>query len=202
MNIHEDLAANSFIESAKLKKDIVDSGEHKKIIAMAEIISSSIKCGNKLLICGNGGSAADAQHLAAELLVRLKPHNNREGIPAIALAMDTSTITACGNDFGYEVLFERMTETLGQKGDVLLGITTSGNSENVNRALVAARKKGIVCLGFLGSMGGSSTKLCDEFFLVPSNDTARIQESHITAGHILMELIENILVESQFITLR
>jgi D-sedoheptulose 7-phosphate isomerase len=202
MNIHEELATNSFIESAKLKQDIVDSGEHKKIITMAEIIASSIKCGNKLLICGNGGSAADAQHLAAELLVRLKPHNNREGIPAIALSMDTSTITACGNDFGYEVLFERMIETLGHKGDVLLGITTSGNSENVNRALVAARKNGIVCLGFLGSGGGSSPELCDDFFLVPSNDTARIQESHITAGHILMELIENILIESQFITLR
>jgi D-sedoheptulose 7-phosphate isomerase len=169
---------------------------------MASIIAKSIQNGNKLLICGNGGSAADAQHLAAELLVRLKPKNNREGIPAIALAMDTSTITACGNDFGYEVLFERMVETLGVKGDVLLGITTSGNSDNVNRALTAARKNGIVCLGFLGSGGGSSPELCDEFFLVPSDDTARIQESHITAGHVLMELVENILIESKFITLR
>jgi D-sedoheptulose 7-phosphate isomerase len=131
----------------------------------------------------------------------LKPLNNREGIPAIALTMDTSTITACGNDFGYEVLFERMVETIGVKGDVLLGITTSGNSKNVNRALTSAKENGIVCFGFLGSGGGSSSQLCDQFFLVPSSDTARIQESHITAGHVLMELVENILIESKFITL-
>tara|TARA_B100001093_G_scaffold283051_1_gene270435 strand:- start:716 stop:1327 length:612 start_codon:yes stop_codon:yes gene_type:complete len=203
MNLtNDEIAKNSFQESRKVKKDIIDNGEYKKIILMASIIAKSIQNGNKLLICGNGGSAADAQHLAAELLVRLKPKNNREGIPAIALAMDTSTITACGNDFGYEVLFERMVETLGFKGDVLLGITTSGNSDNVNRALTAARKNGIVCLGFLGSGGGSSPELCDEFFLAPSDDTARIQESHITAGHVLMELVENILLESKFITLR
>ena len=203
MNLtNDEIAKNSFQESRKVKKDIIDNGEYNKLILMASIIAKSIQNGNKLLICGNGGSAADAQHLAAELLVRLKPKNNREGIPAIALAMDTSTITACGNDFGYEVLFERMVETLGFKGDVLLGITTSGNSDNVNRALTAARKNGIVCLGFLGSGGGSSPELCDEFFLVPSDDTARIQESHITAGHVLMELVENILIESKFITLR
>lgn len=203
MNLtNDELAKNTFHESRKVMKDIVENGEYKKILLMANIIAKSIQNGNKLLICGNGGSAADAQHLAAELLVRLKPKNNREGIPAIALAMDTSTITACGNDFGYEVLFERMVETLGDKGDVLLGITTSGNSDNVNRALTAARKNGIVCLGFLGSGGGSSTELCDEFFLVPSDITARIQESHITAGHILMELIENILIETKFITLK
>ena len=132
--------------------------------------------------------------------MRLKPKNNREGIPAIALAMDTSTITACGNDFGYEVLFERMVETLGVKGDVLLGITTSGNSHNVNRALKAARKNGIVCLGFLGSGGGSSPELCDEYFLVPSDITARIQESHITAGHALLQYIEDLLLESGWLT--
>lgn len=203
MNLTNDqVAINSFLESTNVKKDIIDNGEYKKIISMAETISDSIQNGNKLLICGNGGSAADAQHLAAELLVRLKPLNNREGIPAIALTMDSSTITACGNDFGYEVIFERMVETLGSKGDVLLGITTSGNSKNVNLALIAAKKNGITSFGFLGSGGGSSTQLCDEFFLVPSSDTARIQESHITAGHVLMELVENILIESKFIRLR
>jgi len=203
MNLtNDEITKNAFQASREVKKEIIDNGEYKKIILMANIIAKSIQNGNKLLICGNGGSAADAQHLAAELLIRLKPLNNREGIPAIALTMDTSTITACGNDFGYEVLFERMVETIGVKGDVLLGITTSGNSDNVNRALTAARKNGIICLGFLGSGGGSSPKLCDEFFLVPSDDTARIQESHITAGHVLMELVENILIESKFITLR
>jgi D-sedoheptulose 7-phosphate isomerase len=199
---NNEIAKECFQESTNVKKEILESGEYKKIVSMADSIANSIQNGNKLLICGNGGSAADAQHLAAELLIRLKPKNNREGIPAIALAMDSSTITACGNDFGYEVLFERMVETLGSEGDVLLGITTSGNSENVNRALTVARKNKILCLGFLGSGGGSSTELCDEFFLVPSDDTARIQESHITAGHILMELIENILIENKFITLR
>jgi D-sedoheptulose 7-phosphate isomerase len=203
MNLtNDEITKNSFQESRNVKKDIIDNGEYKKIILMANIIAKSIQNGNKLLICGNGGSAADAQHLAAELLIRLKPLNNREGIPAIALTMDTSTITACGNDFGYEVLFERMVETIGVKGDVLLGITTSGNSKNVNRALTSAKENGIVCFGFLGSGGGSSSQLCDQFFLVPSSDTARIQESHITAGHVLMELIENILIESKFITLR
>jgi D-sedoheptulose 7-phosphate isomerase len=202
MNLtNDEIIKNSFQESRKVKKDIIDNGEYKKIILMANIIAKSIQNGNKLLICGNGGSAADAQHLAAELLIRLKPLNNREGIPAIALTMDTSTITACGNDFGYEVLFERMVETIGVKGDVLLGITTSGNSKNVNRALTSAKENGIVCFGFLGSGGGSSSQLCDQFFLVPSSDTARIQESHITAGHVLMELVENILIESKFITL-
>jgi D-sedoheptulose 7-phosphate isomerase len=202
INKKEQLAINSFNESIKVKENIIKSSEFKKLIYMSEVIASSIENGKKLLICGNGGSAADAQHLAAELLVRLKPLNNREGIPAIALAMDSSTITACGNDFGYDVLFERMVETLGCEGDVLIGITTSGNSKNINLALSAANKKGITAFGFLGSGGGSSTELCDEAFMVPSNDTARIQESHITAGHILMELIENSLIDSQYISLR
>jgi D-sedoheptulose 7-phosphate isomerase len=198
----EQLAIKSFTDSANLKETIIDTGEYKKIIFMADRISSSIKNGGKLLICGNGGSAADAQHLAAELLVRLKPLNNREGIPAIALAMDTSTLTACGNDFGYEVLFERMVETLGSPGDVLLGITTSGNSKNVNLAFKAAKKNDLTSLGFLGSSGGDSCELCDDYFLVPSSDTARIQESHITAGHILMELIENNLLDSGFVSIQ
>ena len=201
-NSKEQVAINSLNDSIGVKEKIIENLEYKKLIKMSEIIASVIENGKKLLICGNGGSAADAQHLAAELLVRLKPQNNREGIPASALTMDSSTITACGNDFGYEVLFERMVETLGCEGDVLLGITTSGNSENVNLALKAANRKGMTSFGFLGSGGGSSTELCDEVFLVPSNDTARIQESHITAGHILMELIEESLLKSKFISLR
>ena len=154
------------------------------------------------MLCGNGGSAADAQHLAAEMLVRLRPMNNREGVAAITLAQDISTITACGNDFGFDKLYERMVTSLGKKGDCLIGITTSGNSENVVLAMKAARKMGIKVFGFLGSGGGKALELCDEFFLVPSNDTGRIQEAHITAGHALMEHIEDKLLESGHLNLQ
>jgi D-sedoheptulose 7-phosphate isomerase len=200
--VKDKLVIQSFNDSADIKNQIISSGEYKKIIFMANKISSSIENGGKLLICGNGGSAADAQHLAAELLVRLKPLNNREGIPAIALAMDSSTMTACGNDFGYEVMYERMVETLGLPGDILLGITTSGNSKNVNLALEAAKKNKITSFALLGSSGGKSKDLCDEYFLVPSSVTARIQESHITAGHAIMELVENNLLDSGHISIK
>ena len=153
------------------------------------------------MLCGNGGSAADAQHLAAEMLIRLRPDNNREGVPAIALAQDTSTITACGNDFGYEVLYERMVQSLGKKGDVLIGISTSGNSENILLSMERAKKLGIIVFGFLGSGGGNAAMLCDHAFIVPSHNTGRIQEAHITAGHALMECIEDLLIENKFLTL-
>ena len=187
-------------DSIKAKKSLIHI--EKKISLAINIIFSKLSQGGKILLCGNGGSAADAQHLAAELLVRLKPLNNREGIPAIALAMDSSTMTACGNDFGYEVIYERMVETLGISGDVLLGISTSGNSKNVNLAFKAAKKNKITSFAFLGSSGGKSKDLCDEYFLVPSSVTARIQESHITAGHALMELVENNLLESGYINIK
>jgi len=153
-------------------------------------------------LCGNGGSAADAQHLAAEMLIRLRPNNNRAGIPAISLAQDTSTITACGNDFGYKKLYERMVQSLGQEGDVLIAITTSGNSENIILAMKQARKMGIKVFGFLGSGGGKALELCDEAFIVPSDNTGRIQEAHITAGHALMEYIEDRLIESNYVHLQ
>ena len=190
-----------FFESISVKNKLLASNELKVLVQMGDEISNSIQNGNKLLLCGNGGSAADAQHLAAEMLVRLRPSNNRQGIPAIALAQDTSTITACGNDFGYDFLFERMLETLGQKGDVLIGITTSGNSENVIRAMKVAKNKGIKVFGFLGAGGGSAASHCDLSFIVPSYDTGRVQEVHITAGHALMENIEDSLLEVGFIDL-
>ena len=155
-----------------------------------------------MLICGNGGSAADAQHLAAELLIRLRPTVNRQSLPAISLVQDTSTITACANDYGYECIFERLLESLGKPGDVLLGISTSGNSENVNRALQSAKLQDIVPTGFLGSGGGGAKHLCQEAFIVPSQNTARIQESHIMAGHILMETIEDILIAESFLKVK
>jgi D-sedoheptulose 7-phosphate isomerase len=190
-----------FLESIEVKQKCIDQG-FQSLIYMGEQITESIKTGNKIMLCGNGGSAADAQHLAAEMLVRLRPRNNREGIPAIALAQDTSTITACGNDFGYDTLYERMVTSLGQRGDCLIGITTSGNSENVVRAMCAAKKLNIKVFGFLGTGGGRARELCDESFLVPSDSTGRIQEAHITAGHALMEYIEDRLLELDYLHLQ
>ena len=191
-----------FQESIKVKTEVIDSGIIESLVSMGLLSVKAIQEGNKLMLCGNGGSAADAQHLAAEMLVRLRPNNNREGIPAIALAQDTSTITACGNDFGYDQLFERLVQTLGQKGDILIAITTSGNSKNIVAAMKAAKKIGIFVFGFLGSKGGEALDYCDEAFVVPSNNTGRIQESHITAGHALMELIEDGLLDSGYINLQ
>lgn len=143
------------------------------------------------MVCGNGGSAADAQHLVAELLIRLRPWINRPPIAAITLAQDTSTLTACGNDFSFEQIYERVVLGLGKPGDCLLGISTSGNSENIVLAMQAARRMGISVLGLLGNDGGLCKKECDVSFIVPSSDTAAIQESHIVAGHALMEFVEN-----------
>ena len=188
-----------FQDSIELKKTIINNSLLDVIEKMGDIIVESITDGNKIMLCGNGGSAADAQHLAAEMLIRLRPNNNREGIPAIALAQDTSTITACGNDFGYEKLFERMVQSLGKEGDILIAITTSGNSENINLAIEAAKAMGIKVFAFLGSGGGRALGLSELSFLVPSNNTGRIQESHITAGHALMEYIEDRLIEDEYI---
>lgn len=192
----------SFKESIDVKNDIIKNNLLDVIVSMGNEIVDSILHNNKLMICGNGGSAADAQHLAAELLVRLKPNNNREGIPAIALSQDISTITACGNDFGFDKLYERMVQALGNSGDILLVISTSGKSENIILALNEAKKKNIKTFGFLGSSGGDALGLCDRYFLVPSSDTARIQESHITAGHSLMEYIEDRLIEENYLNIK
>lgn len=190
-----------FWDSIEVKKSIIKNNLLYSIAEMGEEVSKSIVRGNKILLCGNGGSAADAQHLAAEMLVRLRPKNNREAIAAIALAQDTSTITACGNDFGYDFLFERTIKALGREGDILIAITTSGNSKNILLAMEAAKSMGIKVFAFLGCGGGKALGLAEKSFLVPSYDTGRIQESHITAGHALMEYIEDKLLEMQFIHL-
>lgn len=171
------------------------------IVAMAELCADRLAKGGKLMLCGNGGSAADAQHLAAELLVRLRPKVNRQGVAALALAMDSSAMTACGNDYSYGVFYQRMVQALGRPGDVLLGITTSGKSENVILALQAARENGIAALGFLGCDGGPALEHCDLAMVAPSFETGRIQEIHITAGHALMELIEEMLIARGYLTL-
>ena len=190
-----------FMTSIEVKSRCIMQG-FESLINIGEKLTESIINNNKIMLCGNGGSAADAQHLAAEMLVRLRTDNNREGIPAIALALDTSTITACGNDFGYEILYDRMVTSLGKEGDCLIVISTSGNSKNILHAMRAAKKMDIKVFGFLGSEGGKALELCDEAFVVPSNNTGRIQEVHITAGHALMEQVEDQLIESGYLHLK
>lgn len=152
-----------FSSSIELKSIILKNGL-EIIVEMSDLCIASFLNKNKLLICGNWGSAADAQHLAAELLVRLRPHINRLGVPAISLNLDSSSITACANDYSYEVYYKRMIQTLGAPGDELLGITTSGNSENIIKALKVAKEKELICLGFLGNNGGKAL----EYWLIKS----------------------------------
>ena len=188
-----------FQDSIALKQHVIET-QVETIVQMAEVICQSLEQGGKVLLCGNGGSAADAQHLAAELLIRLRPHVNREGIPALALATDTSSLTACSNDYGFEAYYARMTRTLGRPGDVLIGISTTGGSPNVVRALNAAREKGMVTIGLLGGDGGPALAECDLALVVPSTVTSRIQETHIAVGHALMELVEDLLLESRHLS--
>lgn len=181
-----DMLRRSIAVKQKLMADHCDV-----LVGLADICIEAVANGGKLMFCGNGGSAADAQHLAAELLVRLRPQVDRDGLPAIALAMDSSAMTACGNDYSYEVFYERMVKALGRKGDVLIAITTSGKSPNIIHALKAARARGITALGFLGGNGGPALVECDAALVVPDTETGRIQEGHIAMGHALMELIED-----------
>ena len=193
-----DCVRDIFRRSMELKQKLIDN-HADQVVAMADACIEALANGGKLLLCGNGGSAADAQHLAAEMLVRLRPDVNRDGMPAIALALDTSSMTACGNDYSFEVYFERMTRALGRKGDVLIGITTSGRSPNVIKALQAARQMGMKTLGLLGGNGGAALAECDLALVVPSTETGRIQEGHIAIGHALMELIEDGLIAREII---
>ena len=155
---------------------------------LATACIDSVKAGGKILLFGNGGSAADAQHLATELIVRYK--RDRAAIPAIALTTDTSALTAIGNDYGFDDLFARQIDGLCRKGDVVIAISTSGNSENVIRGLAMAKRKGAVAAGFSGRNGGRMVGLADPLLIVPSSDTGRIQEMHITLGHMLCGCLE------------
>ena len=158
------------------------------VARLAERLIDTFKIGNKLLLMGNGGSAADAQHFAGEIVSRFRME--RPGLPAIALSTDTSTITAIGNDYGFERIFSRQVEALATPGDAVLGISTSGNSPNVLKALELARHAGCTTIGLLGKDGGSIKEVCDIPLIVPSYDTPRVQEVHITLIHILCDLIE------------
>lgn len=156
--------------------------------AVAAACVASLKAGGKVLLAGNGGSAADAQHVAGEFVSRFA--FDRPGLPAIALTTDTSVLTAIGNDYGYERVFERQVQALGVRGDVFFGITTSGRSPNVLRALEQARAKGLVTVGMTGNRGGPILDLCDHVLAVPSPDTPRIQEGHIVLAHTVCLIVE------------
>ncbi len=162
------------------------------------LLSETLINGNKIMFCGNGGSAADAQHLAAELIIRYRSDVNRAALSAMALTVDPSIMTAGGNDIGYDNIFARLVEGYGKSGDALVAITTSGNSENIFRAILQAKKMGILVVGLLGNNGGKIAELCDKSVIVPSKITARIQESHILTGHIWCEIIEENLFPELF----
>jgi D-sedoheptulose 7-phosphate isomerase len=178
--------------SAELKLAMAEDSE--SVLAVVGACERAIRAGNKLIFCGNGGSAADAQHLATELVIRLRGAVARDSWPAITLALDTSAVTAAVNDFGVEEMFARPLRGLGRAGDVLFGITTSGRSVNVVNALLAAREMAITTVGFLGGDGGPALAHCDHALIVPDTETARIQECHITLGHAVLTLLEDRLV--------
>jgi len=179
---------NQILESAKIKKEMVKIGV-ESIEKAAELLIESIKAGGKILWCGNGGSAADAQHLATELMGGMSDHD-RMPIPSIALTTDSSFITAWSNDTDFDSIFSRQVQGLGEEGDVLVGISTSGNSENVINALKQAKYKNLKTIAFAGKTGGSLDGIADITIKVPSDNTQRIQESHIMIGQILCSLIE------------
>jgi D-sedoheptulose 7-phosphate isomerase len=179
----------SLNESANLKKQIVEICE-QDILRAVDLLVNAFKNGKKLLLIGNGGSAADCQHIATELMIRLSHHIKRPALPAIALTTDTSNLTAGGNDIGYENVFARNVEGLGNEGDVLWAISTSGNSPNIIKAIEMAKSKKMYVLGLSGLTGGKMNNLCDVIIKVPSESTQRIQEGHLTIEHIICELVE------------
>jgi len=176
-------------DSIEVKQKILNnSATHQQLEKAIDLISAAFLNGNKVLFCGNGGSAADAQHLAAEFSGRF--YKDRKALPAEAMHCNTSYLTAVANDYSYEVIYARIVEGTGIKGDVLIGLSTSGNSGNIVKAFEVAKSLGITTIGFTGTGGGKMKELSDILFNVPSTDTPRIQESHILLGHIICQLVE------------
>lgn len=180
----------SIIQSSiEVKQSILaDKAMIQQLANVSQLITTAFKNGNKVLFCGNGGSAADAQHLAAEFSGRF--YTDRDALPAEALHVNTSYLTAVANDYSYDVVYARLVKGLGHKGDVLIGLSTSGNSKNIIEAFKVARQKQMITIGFTGETGGQMKELSDHLFNVPSKDTPRIQESHIMLGHIICQLVE------------
>jgi D-sedoheptulose 7-phosphate isomerase len=194
MTDRKEIIARAVRDAIALKTAFTQHRE-EWLLAVSDRIANAFRNGNKLLIAGNGGSAADSQHFAAELVVRLTAQRNRAALPAIALTVDSSIITAAANDFGFEHIFGRQVEALGNSGDVFIGISTSGNSENILNAFRVARRLSLTTFALCGEAGIKEPALCDLVFAVPSPITARIQEEHIFALHLLTELIEIMLLE-------
>ena len=181
-----DLILQRVQESIQVKTSILDNIEIIKEIA--EVIIKAYRNGGKVLLFGNGGSAADAQHIAAELVG--KYYLDRDPLPAIALTVNTSSLTAIGNDYSFDRIFAKQLEALGEAGDVAIGISTSGKSKNVIQALKVAKERGLITIGFTGKDGGMLKDIVDYCLHIPSDDTPRIQEGHITVGHIICEIVE------------
>lgn len=183
--------------SINVKKRIIETLADR-VIHAGEIIAKQLLLGNKILLCGNGGSAADSQHIAAELVIRFRSNVNRKALPAIALTVDPSIMTAGGNDIGFENVFSREVEAYGKEGDILIGISTSGKSTNVLRAVEIANQMNLFTIGLLGGDGGPISKKCMFPVVIPEYETALIQECHIMIGHIWCEIIEEILFPEHF----
>jgi D-sedoheptulose 7-phosphate isomerase len=192
--VHKQLAQSI----ATMQAVLDDPHIAETIVSIADITAKAMSSGKKLLVAGNGGSAADAQHLVAEFVVRLNV--NRPALRAIALTTDSSILTATGNDFGFDRLFERQVEALGQPGDVFLGISTSGNSANIIKALHQAQKMGITTIGFTGNDGGQMRCLCQYNIVIPSAVTMNIQESHLALEHIFCMIVERFVFGQDFET--
>jgi D-sedoheptulose 7-phosphate isomerase len=185
----EKFIVDSLKESSevKLKMEVACKAE---ILLAVHMITEAFRNGKKLLLCGNGGSAADCQHIATEFMIRLSHHIDRPALPAIALTTDSSNLTAGGNDIGFENIFARNIEGLGNEGDVLLCFSTSGNSKNIIKAVAKAKTKKMEVIGLLGGEGGKLKAFVDLPIVIPSSNVQRIQEGHITAAHIICELVE------------
>ncbi len=184
--------------SIEVKRSVLEQCT-EQIYSCGQLLIAAYERGNKLLFCGNGGSAADAQHIATELVIRFRGGVERRALPALSLSVDPSMVSAGANDYGYEHTFARMVEAYGQTGDVLIGISTSGNSPNVQKALEQARKQGMETVALLGCEGGKIGTDCVHSVIVPSSTTAHIQECHIMIGHIWCEMIEEALFPELFI---
>ena len=199
MNAIENIVLKKLNMENRIKEIIADSIQVKqkilqdpKLLSVVQAVAVEIiiafRSGNRIYFCGNGGSAADAQHLAAEFSGRF--YKDRLALPAEALHCNTSYLTAAANDYGYEFIYSRLIEGIGQPGDILIGLSTSGNSINIIEAFKKAKRKGMINIGFTGESGGNMKEDCDFLINVPSKDTPRIQESHIMLGHIICELVE------------
>ena len=186
----KDRAIRAFDDSADVKRRFVRDYADR-IVHLAELLARAFRDGHKVLLFGNGGSATDASHLAAEFVGRY--HQDRKALPALALSSDTAALTCIANDYAYDEVFARQVRAHGHRGDIAIGISTSGNSPNVLKGVTAAREGGLTTVGWTGHQGGQLAALVDHCFIVPSTVTARIQESHITLGHVLCELIEDYL---------